>query len=503
MGETTLPWYRRAFRSRALALTHVLVFLPILVSMDFSSGSIDFSSGAPAVLAQGGGGGTSGGGGTGGGSGGGSSSGGSGGSGGSSATANSANNGGSGVSGASGAGVGSPGPSGIAAADGLSPDISVAGETGGIADFWAPRRLLQTAETAAADAAHYAARAAQVAEQTEAGQAGRGQPGSQRGLADDMADAARDAARAAEDAALEAARAATEVARAPIASGAAADPAVRRLTIRAGDASEKAREAFEEASDRPEHWAAVATPAALATTSGNPLQRFRRAMQAQASFVRGRALLEARKYHEAREQFAEAVALASDFDEARALLGWSQYFVGESRAATITFKGALSRQPTWEGLYNGLGWSRLRLARFHLAIVAFRQAIERNPDYVDAINGLGSALFALGQYDAALPLLEKALRGTRSLVGTDPPETTSLQHKVAWSLYYVGRYREALAIFIRANLAAPNSHRSLVGMGWCYMQLGQKADARAAFQRALQLGPTDEAAREGFRRAGS
>ena len=56
---------------------------------------------------------------------------------------------------------------------------------------------------------------------------------------------------------------------------------------------------------------------------------------------------------------------------------------------------------------------------------------------------------------------------------------------------------------IRANLAAPNSHRSLVGMGWCYMQLGQKEDARAAFQRALQLGSTDEAAREGFRRAGS
>jgi predicted RNA polymerase sigma factor len=34
------------------------------------------------------------------------------------------------------------------------------------------------------------------------------------------------------------------------------------------------------------------------------------------------------------------------------------------------------------------------------------------------------------------------------------------------------------------------------------MKLGQKADARAAFQRALQLGSTDEAAREGLRLAG-
>jgi superkiller protein 3 len=226
-------------------------------------------------------------------------------------------------------------------------------------------------------------------------------------------------------------------------------------------------------------------------------------MQSQASFVRGRALLEARKYHEARAQLAEATALAPDHDEARALLGWSQYFVGESREAIITFKTALRRQPTWEGLYNGLGWSRLRLARYHLAIVAFRQAIDRNPDYVDAINGLGSALFELGQYDAALPMLETALHGTRRLIAQDPPETTPLRHKVAWTLYYVGQYREALAMFIRANLEAPNSHQILVGMGWCYMQLGQKDDARAAFQRALQLGPTDEAAREGFRRAGS
>jgi len=74
---------------------------------------------------------------------------------------------------------------------------------------------------------------------------------------------------------------------------------------------------------------------------------------------------------------------------------------------------------------------------------------------------------------------------------------------MAWSLYHVGRYQEALAIFTRANLAAPDSHQFLVGMGWCYMRLGQKADARAAFQRALKLGSTDEAAREGFRRAGS
>jgi Flp pilus assembly protein TadD len=39
-------------------------------------------------------------------------------------------------------------------------------------------------------------------------------------------------------------------------------------------------------------------------------------------------------------------------------------------------------------------------------------------------------------------------------------------------------------------------------MGWSYLKLGQKDDARAAFRRAMKLGPSDEAAREGLRRAG-
>jgi superkiller protein 3 len=231
-------------------------------------------------------------------------------------------------------------------------------------------------------------------------------------------------------------------------------------------------------------------------------QSFRRSMQAESSFAHGSALLEARKYQEARDNFAEATALYPEHDQARALLGWSEYFLGDFRGAVLTFKTALRRQPTWEGLYNGLGWSRLRAGRYQLAAAAFRSALERNPDYVDASNGLGSALFERGNYEAALPPLETALRGSRRLMGDEPPEVTTLRGKLAWSLYYLERHREALAMFIRASLAAPDSHQFQVGMGWCYLKLGQKDDARAAFQRAIQLGPSDEAVREGLRRAG-
>jgi tetratricopeptide (TPR) repeat protein len=266
---------------------------------------------------------------------------------------------------------------------------------------------------------------------------------------------------------------------------------VRRETSRARAAAERATEALDEATDRSE---------ASAPPRGGASAAVRRT-QAETSFVRGSALLEARKYREARDRFAEAVALNPEHDRARAMLAWSQYFLGDFRGAVGSFKTALERQPTWEGLANGLGWSRLRIGRYQLAADAFRDALNRNPDYVDAWNGLGSTLFEHGDYDAALPPLQRALEGYRHLTGPEPPEVTTLRGKIAWSLYYRERYREALAMFIRAGLAAPTTQSFQVGMGWCYLQLGQQAEARTAFRRAEKLGPNDEIVREGLRRA--
>jgi tetratricopeptide (TPR) repeat protein len=266
---------------------------------------------------------------------------------------------------------------------------------------------------------------------------------------------------------------------------------VRRETSRARVAAERATEALDEATDRSEGAAASHGGASAAV----------RRTQAETSFARGSAMLEARRYHEARDRFAEAVAQNPEHDRARAMLAWSQYFLGDFRGAVGSFKTALERQPTWEGLANGLGWSRLRIGRYQLAADAFRDALNRNPDYVDAWNGLGSALFEHGDYDAALPPLQRALEGYRHLAGVEPGEVATLRGKIAWSLYYRERYREALAMFIRASLAAPSAQTFQVGMGWCYLQLGQQAEARTAFRRAEKLGPNDEVVREGLRRA--
>jgi tetratricopeptide (TPR) repeat protein len=231
------------------------------------------------------------------------------------------------------------------------------------------------------------------------------------------------------------------------------------------------------------------------------LESLRRGVLAQNAFRQGKALYDARDYEKARERFSEAVALEPHHDEAQALLGWSEYFLGEYRAAAISFKTALQRQPTWEGLYDGLGWSRLRLRRYHLASEAFRAALDLNPDYVDAMIGLGSAQFELARYEAALPPLQTAMRRLEPMVGEEPADLHGVRAKVAWSLFYLGRYGDALGLFQRALRARPDWHGLHNGVGWCQLKLGRKDDARASFQRALSLNPGYEDALEGLRQA--
>lgn len=239
----------------------------------------------------------------------------------------------------------------------------------------------------------------------------------------------------------------------------------------------------------------------LPATGQGLAESFRRGVRAQAAFNRGKALYEGRDYEAARTRLVEALDLEPNHDEARALLGWAQYFLGEHRAASITFKTALRRQPTWEGLYAGLGWSRLRLGRHHLATEAFRAALDLNPDYVDAMIGLGSAQFELARYDTALPSLQTALRRLEPLAGEEPAETRVVRAKVAWTLYYLGRYRDALGLFEKAIRSAPDWHGLHNGAGWCHLKLGDKDRARIAFQRALSLRPGYDDALEGLRQA--
>jgi tetratricopeptide (TPR) repeat protein len=102
---------------------------------------------------------------------------------------------------------------------------------------------------------------------------------------------------------------------------------------------------------------------------------------------------------------------------------------------------------------------------------------------------LGSAEFELRRFAEALPPLTTALRRLRPLVGEDPPQASRVQAKVAWSLYHLGRYEEALVAFETGVRAGRDVHLFQAGMGWCYLRL-QPCNRSASGLRACTYART-------------
>src|SRR5262249_41419515 len=182
-----------------------------------------------------------------------------------------------------------------------------------------------------------------------------------------IAAATADAARAADDAAAEAARAADEANQAASNSSAAARETAARAAKIAHDAAERAQEAGGEGGDPP---ATVSPAAPVRPSTGDDGHGSSPPMDATAALARGKALFQAQDYAAARDRLREAVGLDPEQDEARALLAWADYQLGDFRGAVVAFQSALRRQPTWEGLADGLGWTRPRLGGASLALAA-------------------------------------------------------------------------------------------------------------------------------------
>jgi tetratricopeptide (TPR) repeat protein len=299
--------------------------------------------------------------------------------------------------------------------------------------------------------------------------------------------AARDAARAAADAAhdadLAADRARDAALRASVSPAPDATATARQALADAREARERARDAAEETGDRAQHRRAAPVSPASGLWAG-----FVRRVEAHRTYHRGKDLYAERRFTEAREVLAQAVALDTEHDDARALLGWTEYALGDHRAATVDFKTVLRRQPGWEGPYAGLGWSRLRLGRFVLAADAFRASLERDPGYTDATIGLGTVEFERSRYEAALAQLTPALRQLET-AGGEASERAAVAANIAWSLYYLERPAEALPAFQRAIALKPDWCGLHSGMGWTLLRLGRRGEARLAFERALSLQP--------------
>jgi tetratricopeptide (TPR) repeat protein len=225
-------------------------------------------------------------------------------------------------------------------------------------------------------------------------------------------------------------------------------------------------------------------------------------LEAQRAYTAGVDRYAAREYAAAIPYFQRALSLYAAFDDAGAYLAWSYYYVGSYQDAIRHFRHTLASQPTWEGLYDGLGWSRYQLQRYHLAAEAFQRALELNPRYRDAAVGLAYSLFESARYTDSFPLLERLTReGEGSAFQHPTADVEDVRCRLAWTLFYLGRYAEAQAEFSKGIAAHSDWYGLYNGLGWTSLKLGDRVRALQSFQKALGLMPGYADAKVGLAQA--
>ena len=143
---------------------------------------------------------------------------------------------------------------------------------------------------------------------------------------------------------------------------------------------------------------------------------------------------------------------------------------------------------------HNLGFALAERGDHQAAIPHLREAVRLKPEYFQGSYNLGRSLAALGRRDEALAAFDRAVE--------QKPDYAEAQYARATTLTQLGRAREAEAAW-RTALAMPlDPAYAAEGHNSLGILLGQKGDypsARAEFERALQLRPDLQPARQNLR----
>ncbi|MFC2969010.1 tetratricopeptide repeat protein [Acidimangrovimonas pyrenivorans] len=139
-------------------------------------------------------------------------------------------------------------------------------------------------------------------------------------------------------------------------------------------------------------------------------------------------------------------------------------------------------QPQDWGIFYMRGISNERIGNWKQAESDFRAALKLNPDQPQVLNYLGYALVERGEkLDEALSMIRKAV--------AKRPRDGYIVDSLAWALYKLGRYKEALPHMEKASQLMPVDPIVTDHLGDVYWAVGRKLEARFQWRRALSYGP--------------
>ena len=166
-------------------------------------------------------------------------------------------------------------------------------------------------------------------------------------------------------------------------------------------------------------------------------------------------------------------------------LGYVLETEGDYREAAAEYLKAINLAPTVAPFYMDLGRVYyMKLEKFDEAVGALKRATELDPNNPQAHTELGRCYYTRGDYQNALASLQRAI--------TADPKYAPAYAYLGW-VYYFGlhQYEKAVPQFQKTlelgRYSAGRAAEYYTELGWSLYFLGKCADARPAFQRALDL----------------
>jgi tetratricopeptide (TPR) repeat protein len=218
---------------------------------------------------------------------------------------------------------------------------------------------------------------------------------------------------------------------------------------------------------------------ALAVTTGN-----HRAHAGLAEWQAERGLMD-----KAIANYREAVRLAPAGGDYRHALGMALARPGQTEEASRELAEAVRLNPGRANARVSLAAIMVREGRVGEAVSQYREALRIEPRMPQALSGLGFALVQEGRFqEAAQSCLQAAQLDRQSFDG---------RMCAGLALARLGDASRAAAEFHEATVLDPSSEAAFVNLGIALTRVGpaRKADAIAAFEKALRINPANEAVR--------
>ena len=222
-----------------------------------------------------------------------------------------------------------------------------------------------------------------------------------------------------------------------------------------------------------------------------------------AHFWRGVVYVYLGRYDDAIAAFQKAKELGYPKAAITLKLAFSYYEKGDYNKASELYQQLISQNPNYVIPLIAIGWNAYEQGKYEQALALHKKALERVDahDYfhiAEIHNNLGCILFHLGEYERAVEELHLAL--DEAPTPNDPGLVVESNTMLGRSLMALGHITEAQVAFAsaiagkeRGEACYPFDRDLYANLAVSLWGLGEYKDARAYFQKALELSHGDAA----------